>query len=77
MTASRIRLDVVKGFIELAKRWIVERTFGWANRAHRLAKDFKTLVTSSQAWFLLAMSFPLVRWIARDYQKAACFRVRL
>jgi hypothetical protein len=28
-------------------------------------------VTSSQAWFLLAMSFLLVRKIARDCEKAA------
>ena len=42
-----------------------------ANRARRLAKDFETLVTSSQAWFLLAMSFLLVRRIARGYEKAA------
>lgn len=76
--ASGVRLSVVKrtdravkGFIVLPKRWIVERTFGWANRARRLAKDFETLVTSSQAWFLLAMSFLLVRRIARDYEKAA------
>jgi transposase len=76
--ASGIRLSVVKrtdravkGFIVLPKRWIVERTFGWANRARRLAKDFETLVTSSQAWFLLAMSFLLIRRIARDYEKAA------
>jgi transposase len=75
---SGIRLSVVKrsdravkGFIVLPKRWIVERTLGWANRARRLAKDFETLVTSSQAWFLLAMSFLLVRRIARDYEKAA------
>jgi transposase len=76
--ASGIRLSVVKrtdravkGFIVLPKRWIVERTFGWANRARRLAKDFETLVTSSQAWFLLAMTFLPARRIVRDYQKAA------
>jgi transposase len=51
--------------------WIVERTLGWANRARRLAKDFETLITSTQAWFMLAMSFLLIRRIARDYKKAA------
>jgi hypothetical protein len=39
--------------------------------ARRLAKDFETLITSSQAWFMLAMSFLLIRRIARDYKKAA------
>lgn len=76
--ASGIKLSVVKrtdrkvkGFIVLPKRWIVERTFGWANRARRLAKDFETLITSSQAWFMLAMSFLLIRRIARDYEATA------
>jgi transposase len=74
---SRIRLTVVKrtdravkGFIVLPKRWIVERTFGWVNRA-RLAKDFEALISSSQAWFMLSMAFLLVRRIARDYETAA------
>ena len=73
--ASRIRLTVVKrtdrevkGFIVLPKRWIVERTFGWMNRARRLSKDFEALVTSSLAWFMLSLAFLLVRRIARDYQ---------
>lgn len=76
--ASRIHLEVVKrtdkgikGFIVLPKRWIVERTFGWVNRARRLAKDFETLIESSHAWFLLAIAFLLVRRIARDYTAAA------
>jgi transposase len=51
----------------LPKRWVVERTFGWINRARRLAKDLEALVSSSKAWFVLAMAFLLVRRIARDY----------
>jgi transposase len=76
--ASRIRLTVVKrtdreikGFIVLPKRWIIERTFGWVNRARRLAKDFEALMTSSQAWLMLSLTFLLVRRIARDYRMAA------
>jgi len=76
--ASRIRLSVVKrtdrevkGFIVLPKRWIVERTFGWVNRARRLAKDFETSITSSQAWFMLSLTFLLIRRIARDYKTPA------
>ena len=40
----------------------------WVNRARRLAKDFKALITSSQVWFMLALAFLLVRRIARDYR---------
>jgi len=76
--ASRIRISVVrrtdrtvKGFIVLPKRWNVERTFGWLNRARRLAKDFETLIESSQAWLLLALAALLVRRIARDYRQVA------
>jgi putative transposase len=54
----------------LPKRWIVERTFGWVNRARRLAKDFETSITSSQAWFLLSLALLLVRIMARDYKAA-------
>ena len=61
----------IKGFIVLPKRWIVERTFGWINRARRLSKDFEALIESSQAWFLVAIAFLLVRRIARDYTAAA------
>lgn len=76
--ASRIHISVVKrtdravkGFIVLPKRWIVERTFGWLNRSRRLAKDFETLIESSLAWFMLALTALLVRRIARDYEPVA------
>ena len=78
--ASRIRTTVVKrtdkqlkGFVVLPKRWIAERTFGWINRARRLAKDFETLVTSSLGWFMLAVSFLLIRRIDRDYKPPSDF----
>jgi transposase len=75
--ASRIRVSVVKrsdrsvkGFVLLPKRWIVERTLGWLNRARRLAKDFEALVESSHAWVMLALAFLLIRRAARDYRAA-------
>ncbi len=68
--ASRIKVSVVKrsdqsakGFVVLPKRWIVERTLGWLNRARRLAKDFEATVESSQAWVMLAITFLLLRRI--------------
>jgi transposase len=75
--ASRIQISVVKrsdrslkGFIVLPKRWIVERTLGWLNRARRLAKDFEAKVESSCAWVMLALGFLLIRRVARDYRAA-------
>jgi transposase len=38
----------------LPKRWVVERTLGWINRARRLAKDFEATIESSLAWLQLA-----------------------
>lgn len=70
--ASRIAMTVVKrgdthikGFIVLPKRWVVERTFGWINRARRLAKDFETTLKSALAWLQIAMAFLLIRRLAK------------
>ena len=76
--ASRIRVSVVKrtdrevkGFIVLPKRWIVERTLGWLNRARRLAKDDEALIESSSAWLMLALTVLLTRRLGRYAQRAA------
>jgi transposase len=50
----------------LPKRWVVERTFGWINRARRLAKDFEATIESSLAWLLIALAFLLTRRLARS-----------
>jgi transposase len=71
--ASRISITVVKrtdkqvtGFIVLPKRWVVERTLGWINRARRLSKDFEATIESSLAWLQLAVAFLLMRRLARE-----------
>lgn len=54
-------LDIVKrprqasGFVLLPKRWIVERTFTWLMRHHRLSHDFEKLPETSEALIYLAM----------------------
>lgn len=52
-------------FIVLPKRWVVERTLGWINRARHLAKDFEATVESSVAWLEIALAFLLMRRLAR------------
>ena len=59
------RSDIAKSFVVLPKRWIVERTFAWLNRCRRLAKDWETTVTSSEAWIHIASIRQMVRSIAR------------
>lgn len=47
-----IQLEVVKlseakrGFVLLPRRWVVERSFAWATRFRRLAKDYERLPTT-------------------------------
>lgn len=70
--ASRIAVTVVKrtdneikGFVVLPKRWVVERTLGWINRARRLSKDFEATIESALAWLLTALAFLLMRRLAK------------
>ena len=49
----------------LPKRWVVDRTLGWINRARRLAKDFEATIASALAWLLVALAFLLTRRLAR------------
>ena len=51
-TVHGVRLEVVKlaeakrGFMLLPRRWVVERSFGWAARFRRLARDYERLATT-------------------------------
>jgi transposase len=65
--AQGIRLVVVKleeakrGFVLLPRRWVVERSFAWATRFRRLAKDYERLPSTLAglhwlAFLILALS---------------------
>ena len=65
---SGITLEVVKrsdkdrGFVVQARRWIVERTFGWLNRERRLSKDYyERKEESSEAFIHLGMMRLMLR----------------
>lgn len=55
-----IQLKVVKhheakhGFVLLPRRWVVERSFAWAARFRRLARDYERLSTTLAAYHWLA-----------------------
>ena len=57
-----IRLEVVKhheakrGFVLLPRRWVVERSFAWAARFRRLARDYERLATSLAGYHWLAFA---------------------
>jgi len=57
-----LRLEVVKhheakhGFVLLPRRWVVERTFAWAARFRRLARDYERLAETLAAYHWLALA---------------------
>ncbi len=54
----------IKGFVAQAKRWLVERTFGWFIQSRRLAREYEKLAESSEAMIYLSMIRILVRRLA-------------
>lgn len=60
------RSDTAQGFEVLPHRWIVERTFGWLNRARRLSKDYERLTASSEAMVYLAMLPLMTKRLAKQ-----------
>lgn len=53
------------GFVVLARRWVVERTFAWLGRCRRLAKDWEKSIASADAWTLIASIRRSARFTAR------------
>ena len=51
-------------FVLQKKRWIVERTFAWLNRARRLAKCFERTTESEEAFVHVRMIHLMVRRLA-------------
>ncbi len=62
------RPDDTKGFVVIAKRWVVERTFAWLGRCRRLAKDWEKSLLSSESWAYIASIRMLSRRLARHPQ---------
>jgi len=71
-----VRLEVVKhteakrGFVLLPRRWVVERSFAWAARFRRLARDYerlgKTLAGLHYLAFAILMLANLVRQLTQS-----------
>lgn len=58
------RSALIKGFIVLPKRWIVERTFSWFETYRRLSKDYEYLSDTSETMIYIAMTHLMVRRLA-------------
>lgn len=55
----------VSGFVVIARRWVVERTFAWLGRCRRLAKNWERSIASADAWTLIAAIRIASRRVAR------------
>jgi putative transposase len=60
------RSDKAKGFVLLARRWVVERTFGWLNRSRRLSKDYERKTESGEAFIYFSMIHLMTKRLARQ-----------
>ena len=54
----------VKGFVLLAKRWVVERTFSWNDRCRRHSKDYERRTDSSEAMVKISSIALMARRLA-------------
>lgn len=68
--AQGIELMVVKhsepkrGFVLLPKRWVVERSFGWAARFRRLARDYERLAQTLEGFHVMVFAcLMLAQWV--------------
>ncbi|GAB1333342.1 IS5-like element ISSco3 family transposase [Streptomyces sennicomposti] len=55
------RTPGTRGFTPLPERWTVERTYGWLMLHRRLARDYETLPTRSEAMIQLATTDLMAR----------------
>jgi transposase len=62
-----LRLEVIKhheakrGFVLLPRRWVVERSFAWAARFRRLARDYERLASTLAGYHWLAFAFLMLK----------------
>jgi putative transposase len=60
------RSNTAKGFEILPRRWVVERTFGWATRWRRLVRDYEERIDVSEAMIHIALGGILLRRVAHS-----------
>lgn len=66
--AHGLQLEVVKlpeakkGFVLLPRRWVVERSFAWATRFRRLARDYERLTETLTGLHFLAFAILMLKY---------------
>jgi putative transposase len=54
------------GFVKVAKRWVVERTFAWIGRSRRNSRDYERLESSSEAMIMIGSIHRMLRTLKPD-----------
>ena len=73
--AHGIRLEVVKlpeakrGFVLLPRRWVVERSFAWAARFRRLARDYERLPETVAGLHFVAFACLMLQRLVHRWPK--------
>jgi len=71
-----VRLEVIKhtevkrGFVLLPRRWVVERSFAWAARFRRLARDYERLAETLAALHYLAFAILMLANLAHSLKES-------
>lgn len=60
--------EAKRGFVLLPRRWVVERSFAWATRFRRLAKDYERLPETVAGLHFLAFACLMLSHVARLFQ---------
>ena len=72
-----IQLEVVKhheakhGFVLLPRRWVMERSFAWAARFRRLARDYERLPATLAAYHWLAFATLMLAALFRKFSTSS------
>ncbi len=61
-----VRPEGSTGFVVLARRWVVERTFGWFGRSRRLSKEYEQLPETSDAMIYAVMVRLMLKRLAQQ-----------
>lgn len=56
--------EAKKGFVLLPRRWVVERSFAWAGRFRRLARDYERLAQTLVGFHLVAFVILMLKRFA-------------
>jgi transposase len=71
-----VQLEIVKhteakrGFVLLPRRWVVERSFAWAARFRRLARDYERLATTLAALHYLAFACLMLANLVKTFAQS-------